>query len=125
MPHVKIDLEAWLNELIDAIAMHDDVEVEYANEILPLYREWAEKHYEGWTVPPARDAADAFVIEGYYMLRYNEDTFLMRQLKTRSTLMTDEEWAQYCKEKGAIVYGNHYACLSDGFTDNYKPETQQ
>ena len=120
MDYVKIKLEAWVDDTIAEIRrQHSDplcgIYWQFLDEILPLYRGWAISHYEGEIVDSPHIVAETFLQEGAYMVRTEEDAFLMNELKTRTTTMTCDEWERYCVDKDAIAWTPNFALLTDGF----------
>jgi len=118
-----IDTKDWTEAVITEIKQYvaatinpisDAKYISYLDEILPLYEKWARDHYAHREVCLPEVMAQEFVHNGVYLMRSEEDDYLINEAKTRTELMTDEAWKDYCEEKDAIVYGNTYALLSDG-----------
>jgi len=118
--YVKIKTDDWVNDVIRLIEgsgkcsyyiTHRDA---FLAAILPRYRPWAVGFYAGKEVPTPHDMADLFFNESEWLIRTEEDLFLMNEMKARTTAMTKDEWEAYCNEKEVIVFDDHYALITDG-----------
>jgi len=116
-PYVRIEIDDWarelrqhLRELLDGVSKYE--------ALLNEYIIWAKSYYVEWLVPLPSDMADCFYQNAEPLFREKEDRFLINEMKTRTTPMSDDEWQEYCKSKNAIVIRNDCALLTDGYFDN-------